>query len=118
MIDGNGAVYVDELWQYLNRRWVSGSSESAPSAAGPPPPTSEHFARSTGEVLGVSVVCSAHEQLVTQPGIDNGTHTVPDFANAIRRHKLIAAIERSGGIRGARESVAHPANTPRLDGGP
>jgi predicted dehydrogenase len=27
--------------------------------------------------------------------IDNGTHTVPDFADAIRRHEVIAAVERS-----------------------
>jgi predicted dehydrogenase len=27
--------------------------------------------------------------------IDNGTHTVPGFADAVRRHELIAAIERS-----------------------
>jgi predicted dehydrogenase len=27
--------------------------------------------------------------------IDNGTHTVPDFAEAVRRHEVIAAIERS-----------------------
>jgi predicted dehydrogenase len=27
--------------------------------------------------------------------IDNGTHTVPDFADAARRHQVIAAIERS-----------------------
>src|SRR5256885_12246360 len=27
--------------------------------------------------------------------IDNGMHTVPDFADAVRRHELIAAIERS-----------------------
>jgi predicted dehydrogenase len=27
--------------------------------------------------------------------IDNGTHTVPDFADAVRRHELIAAIARS-----------------------
>src|SRR5881227_2224258 len=27
--------------------------------------------------------------------IDNGTHTVPDFADAVRRHAVIAAIERS-----------------------
>jgi len=27
--------------------------------------------------------------------IDNGTHTVPDFAAAVRRHEVIAAIERS-----------------------
>jgi predicted dehydrogenase len=27
--------------------------------------------------------------------IDNGTQTVPDFADAVRRHKVIAAIERS-----------------------
>ena len=27
--------------------------------------------------------------------IDNGTHTVPDFADAVRRHEVIDAIERS-----------------------
>jgi predicted dehydrogenase len=27
--------------------------------------------------------------------IDNGTRTVPDFADAVRRHEVIAAIERS-----------------------
>jgi predicted dehydrogenase len=27
--------------------------------------------------------------------IDNWTHTVPDFADAVRRHEVIAAIERS-----------------------
>jgi predicted dehydrogenase len=27
--------------------------------------------------------------------IESGTHTVPDFADAVRRHELIAAIERS-----------------------
>jgi predicted dehydrogenase len=27
--------------------------------------------------------------------IDNGTYTVPDFADAVRRHEVIAAIERS-----------------------
>ncbi len=27
--------------------------------------------------------------------IDNGTHTVPDFADAVRRHEVIAVIERS-----------------------
>ena len=27
--------------------------------------------------------------------IDNGTHTVPDFADAVRRHEVIAALERS-----------------------
>jgi predicted dehydrogenase len=27
--------------------------------------------------------------------IDDGTHTVPDFAEAVRRHEVIAAIERS-----------------------
>jgi predicted dehydrogenase len=27
--------------------------------------------------------------------VNNGTHTVPDFADAVRRHAVIAAIERS-----------------------
>jgi predicted dehydrogenase len=31
--------------------------------------------------------------------IDNTTHTVPDFADAVRRHEVIAAIERSAADR-------------------
>ena len=27
--------------------------------------------------------------------IDRGTHTVPDFGDAVRRHEVIAAIEKS-----------------------
>jgi predicted dehydrogenase len=36
--------------------------------------------------------------------LDNGTHTVPDFADAVRRHEVIAAIERSA-ASGEREST-------------
>src|SRR5438270_3188290 len=31
-------------------------------------------------------------------GIEHGTHTVPDFGGAVRRHELIAAIERSAAL--------------------
>jgi predicted dehydrogenase len=30
--------------------------------------------------------------------IENGTHTAPDFADAVRRHEVIAAIERSAAL--------------------
>jgi predicted dehydrogenase len=36
--------------------------------------------------------------------IDNGTHTVPDFADAVRRHEVIGAIERSA-ASGERVSI-------------
>jgi predicted dehydrogenase len=36
--------------------------------------------------------------------IDNGTHTVPDFADAVRRHEVIAAIEKSA-ASGARVAL-------------
>src|SRR6266704_3436095 len=36
--------------------------------------------------------------------IESGTHTVPDFADAVRRHEVIAAIERSA-ISGERVKV-------------
>jgi predicted dehydrogenase len=39
--------------------------------------------------------------------IENGTHTVPDFADAVRRHELIAAIERSA-ASGERVMDSHP----------
>ena len=37
--------------------------------------------------------------------IDTGTHTVPDFADAVRRHEVIAAIERSAADRTLRRLV-------------
>ena len=40
--------------------------------------------------------------------IDNGTHTVPDFADGVRRHEVIAAIERSV-ASGQRVRVSQPA---------
>lgn len=41
--------------------------------------------------------------------IATGTHTVPDFADAVRRHEVIAAVERSAAIgeRVKASSVAH-----------
>ena len=36
--------------------------------------------------------------------IDNGTQTVPDFGDAVRRHDVIAAIERSA-VLGERVKV-------------
>src|SRR5438270_2994648 len=37
--------------------------------------------------------------------IENGTHTVPDFADAVRRHEVLAAIERSA-AEGKRQQSA------------
>jgi predicted dehydrogenase len=39
--------------------------------------------------------------------IDGGTHTVPDFADAVRRHELVDAIERSATLF----SSVHPPRT-------
>jgi predicted dehydrogenase len=36
--------------------------------------------------------------------IDNGTHTVPDFADAVRRHEVIAVVERAA-VSGERVKV-------------
>ncbi len=43
--------------------------------------------------------------------IANGTHTVPDFADAVRRHEVIAAIERSA-ASGARVTATFPLPQP------
>src|SRR5213595_3719645 len=40
--------------------------------------------------------------------IDNGTHSVPDFADAVRRHEVIAAIERSADRKSTRLNSSHP----------
>jgi predicted dehydrogenase len=45
--------------------------------------------------------------------LDNGTHTVPDFADAVRRHELIAAIERSA-ASGERVKALAPTFSGRL----
>src|SRR5439155_15108115 len=41
--------------------------------------------------------------------IDHGTHTVPDFADAVRRHEVIATIERSAALA---ERVTASATAP------
>jgi predicted dehydrogenase len=41
--------------------------------------------------------------------LDNGTNTVPDFADAVRRHELLAAIERSAASGSRLE--AHPPHS-------
>src|SRR3989449_4696766 len=41
--------------------------------------------------------------------IDHGTHTVPDFAAAVRRHEVIAAIEQGRWEVGTRDGVDHRA---------
>jgi predicted dehydrogenase len=46
--------------------------------------------------------------------IENGTHTVPDFADAVRRHELLAAIERSA-ASGERVGL-RPVLSPRHGG--
>jgi hypothetical protein len=56
--------------------------------------------------LTSGAIASVHVREAVAGGIGflweiNGTHTVPDFADAVRRHELIAAIERSAasGVR-------------------
>jgi predicted dehydrogenase len=46
--------------------------------------------------------------------IDSGTHTVPDFADAVQRHEVIAAIERSAEI-GERVTVPVAVLAPILE---
>jgi predicted dehydrogenase len=43
--------------------------------------------------------------------LDNGTHTVPDFADAVRRHEVIAAIESSAAT--GKRMKAQPAASSR-----
>jgi predicted dehydrogenase len=38
--------------------------------------------------------------------VDNGTHTVPDFADAVRRHEVLSAIERSAAS--GERVITHP----------
>src|SRR5439155_1328448 len=44
----------------------------------------------------------------------NGTHTVPDFADAVRRHEVIANIERAAAS--GERVTAQPNRTPRPEG--
>ena len=47
--------------------------------------------------------------------IGNGTHTVPDFADAVRRHEVIAAVERSAA---SGERVKAHGSRPDVEAGP
>jgi len=51
--------------------------------------------------------------------IDKGSHTVPDFADAVRRHEVIAAIERSaasGARVRAQLAPGRPSVSPQTTG--
>jgi predicted dehydrogenase len=50
--------------------------------------------------------------------IDNGTHTVPDFADAVRRHEVIAAIERSAASGERVKAYAKPPARGRVPHSP
>jgi predicted dehydrogenase len=50
--------------------------------------------------------------------IDNGTHTVPDFADAVRRHEVIAAIERSAASGERVKAYAKPPAPGRVPDSP
>jgi hypothetical protein len=54
------------------------------------------------------MVNTANDQIAAD--VDDGTHMVPDFADAVRRDEVIAAIERCAttGERVNAQPVRHP----------
>src|SRR5213080_650607 len=93
--DGTLRITADAAYPEIYPLTVAGAhgrSEPAPLAA-PAALTQKWPALTSLEGAPAYNVGRAYAALAAD--IDNGTHTVPDFADAVRRHEVIASIERS-----------------------
>jgi predicted dehydrogenase len=75
------------------------------TSAAPVPVPASHRADVPAELAGTPAANVARLYAALAQDIDRGTHTVPDFAHAVARHRLIDAIERASAT-GARIGVA------------
>src|SRR5207247_10829810 len=93
--DGTLRITADAAYPEIYPLTVAGAhgrSEPALLAA-PAAPTQKWPALTSLEGAPAYNVGRAYAAFAAD--IKNGTHTVPDFADAVRRHEVITAIERS-----------------------
>src|SRR6184192_4109453 len=93
--DGTLRITADAAQPQIFPLTVAGAHElSAPTELPVPPASTQKWPALT-DLEGAPAYNVGRAYAAFAADIDSGTHTVPDFAAAVRRHEVIAAIERS-----------------------
>src|SRR5213078_3137876 len=93
--DGTLRITADEAQPQIFPLTVAGAKGgSEPAELAVPAAPTQRWPALTG-LVGAPAYNVGRAYAVFAADIDNGTHTLPDFADAVRRHEVIAAIERS-----------------------
>ena len=93
--DGTLRLTADEAQPQIYPLTVAGArGRNEPVELGVPAGLTQRWPALTG-LKGAPAYNVGRAYAAFAADMDNGTHTVPDFADAVRRHEVIAAIERS-----------------------
>ncbi len=93
--DGTLRITADAAYPEIYPLTVAGArGRSEPAELAPPAALTQKWPALT-RLEGAPAYNVGRAYAAFAADIENGTHTVPDFADAVRRHEVIAAIERS-----------------------
>jgi predicted dehydrogenase len=107
--DGTLRITADAAQPQIFPLTVAGARGGNEPAELPAPPASTQKWPALTSLEGAPAYNVGRAYAAFAADIDNGTRTVPDFADAVRRHEVIAAIERSA-VSGERERVGTPGS--------
>jgi predicted dehydrogenase len=93
--DGTLRITAEAAQPQIFPLTVTGAKGGNEPAELPPPEASTQEWPTLTSLEGTPAYNVARAYAAFAADIDNGTQTVPDFADAVRRHEVIAAIERS-----------------------
>jgi predicted dehydrogenase len=93
--DGTLRITADAAQPQIFPLTVAGARGSSKPAELPAPPASTQKWPALTSLGAAPAYNVGRAYAAFAADIDNRTHTVPDFADAVRRHEVIAAIERS-----------------------
>ncbi len=93
--DGTLRITADAAYPEIYPLTVAGArGRSEPAELAPPAALTQKWPALT-RLEGTPAYNVGRAYAAFAADIENGTHTVPDFADAVRRHEVIAAIEKS-----------------------
>ena len=97
LLGGNGTIRItaDAAYPEIYPLTIAGAREGSVSAElAVPPALTQKWPALTG-LEGMPAYNVGRAYAAFAADIENGTRSVPDFADAVRRHEVIAAIERA-----------------------
>jgi predicted dehydrogenase len=97
--DGTLRITADAAFPEIHPLTVAGAhGRNEPAELAVPAALAQRWPALTG-LQGTPAFNVGRAYAAFAADLDNGTHTVPDFADAVRRHEAIAAIEMSAASR-------------------